>query len=88
MITNIQKLLKLSIRTNNNRLKITLRLPDFNTNLICKIKIIKKVLNMNDIQWSVHCKRFITQKLKYLKEKEKYIINNQFNNRLKNTICS
>ena len=43
---------------------------------------------MNDIQSSVHCKRFITQKLKYLKEKEKYIINNQFNNRLKNRIYS
>ena len=36
----------------------------------------------------LYCKRFITQKLKYLGEKEGYIINNQFINRLKNRIYS
>ena len=46
-------------------------------------KIIKEVLNINNISSSVYCKRFITQKLKYLGEKKGYIINNQFNNRLK-----
>ena len=36
---------------------------------------IKQILNTNDIPSSVNCKRFITQKLKYLGEKEGYIIN-------------
>ena len=109
MITNIKKLLKLPIRTNNSRLKIALKLPNLNTYLICRLlklkdnkyeyifnkkltmydKVIKKVLNMNDTPSNVHCKRFITQKVKYSGEKEGYIIiNNQFNNRLKNRIYS
>ena len=49
---------------------------------------IKQILNTYDISSSVKCKRFITQKLKYLGEKEGYIINDQFNNRLKNRIYS
>ena len=49
---------------------------------------IKQILNTNDIPSNINCKRFITQKLKYLGEKEGYIINGQFNNRLKNTIYS
>ena len=40
------------------------------------------------IYYQVFIVRFITQKLKYLAEKEGYIINNQFNNRLKNKIYS
>ena len=107
MLTNIKKLLKLPIRTNNSRLKIALGLPDLNTYLICRLlklkekyeyifnekltmydKKIKQILNTNDIPSSVNCKRFITQKLKYLGEKEGYIINDQFNIRLKNRIYS
>ena len=49
---------------------------------------IKQLINTNDILSSINCKRFITQKLKYLGEKEGYIINYQFNNRLKYTIYS
>ena len=49
---------------------------------------IKQILNKNDIPSSVNCKRFIIQKLKNLWEKEGYIINDQFNNRLKNRIYS
>ena len=37
MITNIKKLLKLQIRTNNNKLKIALGLLDLNTYLVCKL---------------------------------------------------
>ena len=33
-------------------------------------KVIKEKLNINDIPSKVYCKRFITQKLKYLGEKE------------------
>ena len=53
-------------------------------------KIIKEIITINDIlsRSIVLCKNFITQKLKYLGEKEGYIINDQFNNRLKNTIYS
>ena len=49
---------------------------------------IKQILNTNHILSSINCKRFINQKLKYLEEKEGYIIDDQFNNRLKNTIYS
>ena len=49
---------------------------------------IKQLINTNDILSSINCKRFITQKLKYLGEKEGYIINDQFNNRIKNKIYS
>jgi hypothetical protein len=35
MITNIKKLLKLQIRTNNNKLKIALGLLDLNSYFIC-----------------------------------------------------
>ena len=45
--------------------------------LIMYYKVIKEVLNINDIPSSVHCKRFINQKLKLLGEKEGYIINDQ-----------
>jgi Zn-finger domain-containing protein len=41
MITNIKKLLKLSIRTNNNRLKIALGFPDLNTYLIHRLLKLK-----------------------------------------------
>ena len=44
---------------------------------------IKQILNTNDIPSSINFKRFITQKLKYLGEKEGYIINDKCNNRLK-----
>ena len=107
MLTNIKKLLKLPTRTNNNRLKIALGLPDLNTYLICRLlklkekyeyifneKLtmydtkIKQLINTNVILSSINYKRFITQKLKYLGEKEGYIINYQFNNRLKYTIYS
>ena len=37
LITNIKKLLKLSIRTNDNRLKIELGLPYLNIYLICRL---------------------------------------------------
>ena len=50
-------------------------------------KIIKEVLNINNISSSVYCKRFITQKLKSL-EKKRIIIFEQFINRLKNRIYS
>ena len=48
-------------------------------------KVIKEIININDIssRSSVLCKKFITQKLKYLGKKEGFIINFQFNNRLK-----
>ena len=36
MITNIKKLLKLTIRTNNNKLKIAFGLPNLNTYVICR----------------------------------------------------
>ena len=42
MITDIKKLLKLPIRTNNNRLKITLGLSDLNTYLICRLLKLKE----------------------------------------------
>ena len=32
-------------------------------------KVIKELLIINDVSLNVHCKRFITQKLKYLEEK-------------------
>ena len=104
---NIKKLLKLLIRTNNNRLKIALWLPNLNTYLICRLlklkqkyeyifnekstmynKIIKEIVYINDIPSNVYYNSFITQKLKYLGEKERCIINEQFNNRLKNRIYS
>jgi hypothetical protein len=43
-------------------------------------KVINDILNINNIPSSVYCKTFIIQKLKYLGEKEGYIINDQFNN--------
>jgi len=46
-------------------------------------KVINDILNINNIPSSVYCKTFIIQKLKYLGEKEGYIINDQFNNWLK-----
>ena len=49
---------------------------------------IKQLINTNDIPSSINFKRFITQKLKYLGEKEGYIINDKCNNRLKNKIYS
>ena len=42
MLTNIKKLLKLPIRTNNSRLKIALGLPDLNTYLICRLLKLKE----------------------------------------------
>ena len=48
---------------------------------------IKEILNII-IQISDNCKRFITQKLKYLGEKERYLLNDQLNNRLKHRIYS
>jgi len=42
MLTNIKKLLKLPTRTNNNRLKIVLGLPDLNTYLICRLLKLKE----------------------------------------------
>ena len=50
-------------------------------------KKIKKILNTNDIPSSINCKRFITQKFKIFRRK-RYIINDEFNNRLKNRIYS
>ena len=47
-----------------------------------------KYIRCKYIPSSVFYKRFITQKLKYLGEKEGYIINDQFNIRLKNRIYS
>ena len=107
MLTNIKKLLKLPIRTNNNRLKIALGLPDLNTYLICRLlklkekyeytfnekltmydSKIKQILKTKHIPSSINYKRFITQKLIYIGEKIGYIINDQFNNRLKNRIYS
>ena len=41
MLTNIKKLLKLPIRTNNNRLKIVLGLQDLNTYLVCRLLKLK-----------------------------------------------
>ena len=41
MLTNIKKLLKLSIRTNYNSLKIALRLPDLETYLVCRLLKLK-----------------------------------------------
>ena len=41
-------------------------------------KVIKDILNINDILSSVYYKRYIIQKLKYFGEKEEYIINDQF----------
>ena len=54
---------------------------NFNEKLTMYDKVIKEILNINDIPSSVHYKRFIFQKLKYLGEKEGYIINAQFSNR-------
>ena len=51
-------------------------------------KIIKEIVYINDIPSNVYYNSFITQKLKYLGEKERCIINEQFNNRLKNRIYS
>ena len=45
MITNNRKLLKLPIRTNNNKLKIVLGLPDLNTYLICTLLRLKEKMN-------------------------------------------
>ena len=42
MLTNIKKLLKLPIRTNKNKLKISLGLPDLNTYLICRLFKLKE----------------------------------------------
>ena len=42
MLTNIKKLLKLLIRIKNNKLKISLGLPDLNTYLVCKLFKLKE----------------------------------------------
>ena len=42
MLTDIKKLLKLPIRTNNSRLKIALGLPDLETYLICRLLKLKE----------------------------------------------
>jgi len=42
MITNFKKLLKLTIRTNNNKLKIALGLPNLNTYVICRTLKVKE----------------------------------------------
>ena len=42
MLTNIKKLLKLPIRTNNSRLKIVLGLPDLNSYLLCRLLKLKE----------------------------------------------
>ena len=42
MLTNIKKLLKLPIRTNNSRLKIALGLPDLETYLVCRLLKLKE----------------------------------------------
>ena len=47
MLTNIKKLLKLPTRTNNNRLKIALGLPDLNTYLICRLLKLKEKYEKN-----------------------------------------
>ena len=43
MLTNIKKLLKLPIRTNNIRLKIVLGLPDLNSYLVCRLLKLKDI---------------------------------------------
>ena len=42
MLTNIKKLLKLPISTNNSRLKIALGLPDLETYLVCRLLKLKE----------------------------------------------
>ncbi len=42
MLTNIKKLLKLPIRTNNSKLKLALGLPDLNTYLVCRLLKLKE----------------------------------------------
>jgi hypothetical protein len=54
---------------------------NFNEKLTMYDKVIKEILNINDIPSRVHYKRFIFQKLKYLGEKKGYIINVQFSNK-------
>jgi hypothetical protein len=54
---------------------------NFNEKLTMYDKVIKEILNINDITSRVHYKRFIFQKLKYLGEKKGYIINVQFSNK-------
>ena len=107
MLTNIKKLLKLPIRTNNSRLKIALGLPDLETYLVCRLlklkekyeyifkekltmydKIIKQVLDTEDIPSSAFNKKYIIKRLKELGEKEGYNINDKFTNRLKDRIHS
>ncbi len=46
-------------------------------------KIIKQVLNTEDIPSSAYNKRYIIKRLKELGEKEGYNINDKFRNRLK-----
>ena len=43
MLTNIKKLLKLPIRTNNIRLKIVLGIPDLNSYLVCRLLKLKDI---------------------------------------------
>ena len=93
MLTNIKKLLKLPIRTNNSRLKIILRLSDLETYLVCRLlilkekceyvfeeqltmynKIIKQILDTEDIPSSAFNKRYIIIVLKELAVKERYNI--------------
>ena len=83
MLTNIKKLLKLSIRTNNSRLKIALWLPDLETYLVCRLlklkekyeyifkekltmydKIIKQILDTEDIPSSAYYKRYIINRIR------------------------
>ena len=49
MLTNIKKLLKLQIRTNNSRLKIVLGLPDLETYLVCRLLKLKEKYEYNNI---------------------------------------
>ena len=83
MLTNIKKLLKLPIRTNNSRLKIALGLPDLETYLVCRLlklkekyeyifkekltmydKIIKQILDTEDIPSSAYYKRYIINRIR------------------------
>ena len=48
MLTNIKKLLKLPIRTNNIRLKIVLGLPDLNSYLVCRLLKLKDIFLMKN----------------------------------------
>ena len=97
MTTNIKTLLKLPIRTNTQRLKLELGLPDLNTYLVqhlIKLKIkyentsIKKVLNIDDILKVRTSDNYLYNKLKDIGLEENIDINEGFISRLKNRIYS